>query len=217
MYLVREVVMLQKTVTSCVVVAACACILTSALAQQPTAIGPVDFRPFSDGMHWIVKEPMVYTVGISTESVTVPVGFVTDLASIPPQLHSIIQQNGPYILPAVMHDYLYWKQTCTRSQSDKLFLLAMIENNVSKTHRTAIFDGVSIFGRSAWGGNTAERKAHMLRIIPAARFKIPLNTSWSVYRDQLMKSKEVDGPDGSFTPGFCARGEMSVQAALNTP
>src|SRR5688500_3256735 len=98
-------------------------------AQQP--IVPVDFRPFSDGRHWIVKEPLTYIVGRSKESVTVPVGFVTDLASIPPALQSIIQQNGSYLLPAVVHDYLYWKQTCTRPQADGIFRLAMIEQKVA--------------------------------------------------------------------------------------
>ena len=63
--------------------------LTTAIAsaavprgQQPP--NPVDFRPFSDGRNWIVKEPLTYRVGVSNDSATVPRGFVTDLASIPP-------------------------------------------------------------------------------------------------------------------------------------
>lgn len=52
-------------------------------AQQPP--NPVDFRPFSDGRNWIVKEPLTYQVGVSKDSATVPRGFVTDLASIPPR------------------------------------------------------------------------------------------------------------------------------------
>ena len=59
---------------------------------------PVDFKPFVDGRNWIVREPLTYKIGISQDSITVPVGFVTDLASIPPALQSFIQQNGPYLL-----------------------------------------------------------------------------------------------------------------------
>jgi hypothetical protein len=207
--------MLRKALTASVAAGLWVSIVTSASAQQP--IKSVDFRPFTDAANWIVKQPMIYTVGISKESVTVPVGFVTDFASIPARLHSFIQQHGPYTLPAVMHDYLYWKQSCTRSQADRLFLLAMIENKVSQTDRVSIFDAVVLFGGKAWNGNASERKASVLRIIPTSRFDIPVNTSWPAYRSQLMKSKNVDGPDGSLTPGFCARGDMSVQDALNMP
>jgi hypothetical protein len=183
--------------------------------QQP--IKSVDFRPFSDGGHWIVKQPLTYVVGKSKESVTVPVGFVTDLASIPPALQSIIQQNGPYILPAVVHDYLYWRQTCTRPQADGIFLLAMIEQNVSLVHRTAIYQAVSAAGSFAWDGNAKERAANLLRIIPADHFDIPFNTSWATYRAQLMKQSVPAGPDGSVSAGLCARGDMPVDVALSQP
>jgi hypothetical protein len=87
------------------VLAACVIVLlvgiTSVTAAQ-AAPDPVDFRPFADGRNWIVKQPLKYRVGISHDSIVVPLGFVTDLASIPPALQSIIQQNGPYLLPAVV-------------------------------------------------------------------------------------------------------------------
>ena len=113
---------------------------SSVPAQQP--IAPVDFRPFSDGMHWIVRQPLVYRIGVSQDTVTVPVGFVTDFASIPQALQAIIRANGPYILPAVVHDYLYWKQSCTREQADRILLLGMIENEVREIHRIAIHDAL---------------------------------------------------------------------------
>ena len=138
----------------------------AAPAQQP--IEPVDFRPFFDGMHWIVRQPLVYRIGISQDSVTVPVGFVTDFASIPQALQAIIRANGPYILPAVVHDYLYWKQSCTREQSDRILLLGMIENQVREVHRVAIHDAVRIAGGFAWADNARER-AEGLRAHPAGR------------------------------------------------
>ena len=122
-----------------VIVVGSALALASPLhAQQP--IDPVDFKPFVDGRNWIVRQPLTYTIGISKDSVTVPPGFVTDFASIPQVLQSIIRQNGLYLLPAVVHDYLYWKQTCTREESDRILLLAMIENKVGDFHRIAIYE-----------------------------------------------------------------------------
>jgi hypothetical protein len=114
---------------------------------------PVDFKPFVDGRNWIVRERLTYRIGISQDSLTVPVGFVTDLASIPPALQSFIQQNGPYLLPAVVHDYLYWKQTCTRDQSDQILLLAMIEHAVPEAQRFALYQAVHFAGMFAWDEN----------------------------------------------------------------
>lgn len=186
-----------------------------ASSQQP--IDPVDFRPFVDGRHWIVKQPLTYRVGVSTASVTVPVGFVTDFASIPQALQSIIRQNGLYILPAVVHDYLYWKQTCSREQADQILLLAMIENKVADIHRTAIHAAVRAAGGFAWDDNARERAARLLRILPKERMTITASTLWPDYRRELAQQGVVDGPDPEIPAAFCARADMSVSDALNTP
>ena len=194
----------------------CTLALASTVCAQQ-APDPVDFRPFTDGRHWIVKQPLIYRVGISKQSVTVPRGFVTDLASIPPVLQSLIQQNGPYLLPAVVHDYLYWKQTCTRAQSDRILLLAMIENKVQTVYRIAIYKAVRAAGGFAWANNARERSAHLIRIIPQGRLEIRANTVWPEYQRQLGQEGVVDGPDMPIGKGFCARGDMAVKAALETP
>ena len=186
-----------------------------AWAQQP--IAPVDFRPFVDGRNWIVRQPLTYTIGVSHDSLTVPPGFVTDFASIPPALQSIIQQNGPYLLPAVVHDYLYWKQTCTRAQADQILLLAMIENNVQPVHRVAIYEAVKAAGRFAWDANARDRTQRLMRILPPEHQHISANTLWPDYRLQLLQQGVGEGPDTQVPPGFCARGSMSVNDALRKP
>jgi AraC-like DNA-binding protein len=187
------------------------------IAEAQAPIEPVDFRPFSDGRTWIVKQPMVYRIGVSRDSVVIPAGFVTDMASIPPVLQSIIQQNGPYQLPAIVHDYLYWRQTCTRQQSDRILLLGMTEHHVGKLHRTAIYDAVRAAGQFAWDANAGERTQHLLRIIPADRLNIPSNTLWPEYRTQLMQAGGVDPPTLPIPAKFCARGSMSTSRALTSP
>ena len=184
-------------------------------AQQP--IAPVDFRPFSDGMHWIVRQPLVYRIGVSQDSITVPVGFVTDFASIPQALQSIIRANGPYILPAVVHDYLYWKQACTREQADRILLLGMIENEVREIHRFAIHDAVRIAGGFAWSDNTRDRADGFVRILPADRQQVPLNTSWLQWRARLKAENVAEGPDMPVAPAFCARADMPIEEALTRP
>lgn len=186
-----------------------------ACGQQP--IGPVDFRPFVDGQHWIVKQPLTYRIGVSQDSVTVPIGFVTDFASIPQALQSIIRQNGRYILPAVVHDYLYWKQTCTRDQSDQIFLLAMIENEVGNAHRFAIHNAVRAAGGFAWDDNARERAARRPRIIPADHLAIGANVLWPDYQRQLMQQGVGEGPDTTIPIAFCARADLPIDEALRRP
>ena len=185
---------------------------TAAPAQQP--IAPVDFRPFSDGMHWIVRQPLVYRIGVSHDSITVPVGFVTDFASIPQALQAIIRANGPYILPAVVHDYLYWKQACTRQQADQILLLGMIENEVREIHRTAIHSAVTVAGGFAWSDNLRDRADGFVRILPADRQQVPVNTSWPDWRARLKAEGVTEGPDTPVAPGFCARADLTVDEAL---
>ena len=182
--------------------------------QQP--IPPVDFRPFVDGQHWIVRQPLTYRIGISTQEIVVPPGFVTDFASIPQALQSIIRANGNYILPAVVHDYLYWNQSCTRKQADQIFLLAMIENKVGALHQRAIHGAVAVAGGFAWDDNTSERANGLLRILPGDRQNITADTLWPTYRLEL-KQAGVVPPHAEVAPGFCARGDMSTEEALRRP
>jgi hypothetical protein len=183
--------------------------------QQP--IDPVDFRPFVDGGHWIVRQPLVYRIGVSTEQITVPVGFVTDFASIPQALQSIIKQHGLYILPAVVHDYLYWDQSCTRKQADQIFLLAMIENKVGAIHRSAIHSAVAAAGSFAWDDNARERAVGMVRILPPNRQRITAATLWPLYRQEVMAAGVTEPAHAPIAAGFCARGDMTTDEALKRP
>lgn len=66
--------------------------------------------------------------------ITVPSGFVPDGASIPRILHIAIPTTGWYGRAAIIHDYLYWSQLCTREQADNLMLIAMKESTVIAAH-----------------------------------------------------------------------------------
>ena len=194
-----------------------ACVLglwASAPAQQP--IAPVDFRPFVDGRNWIVRQPLVYTIGVSKDTITIPHGFVTDFASIPQVFHLFLRQNGLYLLPAVVHDYLYWKQICTRDQSDQILRLGMIENKVPGPQRTAIYLAVRAAGGFAWEANAKDRAAKLVRIIPPDRLDIGPNKLWPDYQRELSKAGVVDGADTTIEPSFCARGDLATDDALGT-
>lgn len=91
---------------------------------------PVRLMPAPGTGKYVLVRPLSYQVGFlgSEVVVTVPDGFMTDLASIPRILWSILPPHDPdYAGAAVLHDYLYeWKGGIfTRVVADAIFYEAM--------------------------------------------------------------------------------------------
>ena len=82
--------------------------------------------------------------------ITVPKNFVTDFASVPKFLWSILPPTGRYTKAAVLHDYLYPKECkvdLTRKECDKIFLSAMKILGVKKYTRLVFYRAVRLFGK----------------------------------------------------------------------
>lgn len=79
-----------------------------ATAQQP--IAPVPLTPFGDGEDSVLTKDLAYQVLQTNFVIIVPAGFVTDFASTPRALWSVLPPTGRYQLAAVVHDFLYWDQ-----------------------------------------------------------------------------------------------------------
>ncbi len=78
--------------------------------------------PFYDE-YWMLQEALVFHMERIHRSerypatpmeaiITVPAGFVTDLASIPPPANVVFSKTGRYSSAGIVHDYLYWVQPC---------------------------------------------------------------------------------------------------------
>ncbi|MEO8327450.1 MAG: DUF1353 domain-containing protein [Nitrospirota bacterium] len=91
-------------------------------------------------------------------AVTVPTGFVTDLASIPRIFWSLLRPDGEYAYGAIVHDYLYWEQSRPREEADHILKLAMEDFEIDAPTVVAIYGAVSLSGQAAWNDN-AEKKA----------------------------------------------------------
>lgn len=167
------------------------------------APAPKPFTPFPDG-YAVLMEPMEYRVGNTEHIITVPRGFVTDFASTPRAIWAVIPPFGRYQLAAVVHDYLYWEQGCTREQADKLFLKAMEESNVAPATRSVIFRSVRVGGGSAWNGNADEKEVGKPRVIPEGFLDIPANKDWRVYRMELAAKGVKPGTKPQQAPAYCA-------------
>lgn len=162
---------------------------------------------FGDGKEWAITRDLIYRIGNTDASIVVPKGFVTDLASIPAIGAAIgLKKNGKYDRAAVLHDYLYWTQGCTREQADRLLVLAMKESDVAWFGTAEIYAGVHYGGKKAWANNAKDKQKGLPKIIPE-QYLIPsdANETWSSYRDRLFK-EGVRDPEFAKNPNYCAYG-----------
>lgn len=95
-----------------------------------------------------LSESFVYYVGClnSNEVIKVPIGFVTDFASIPKCFQWLFPQIGKYGKAAVLHDYLYDKGIGTKERADYIFYEAMGVLKVPNYIRNIMYCVVKRFG-----------------------------------------------------------------------
>jgi hypothetical protein len=104
---------------------------------------------------WSVVEPLIY-VADSGVTYTVPIGFVTDFASVP-RIPLIFDAFGDRAnLAATLHDYLYTKgpngshPVPDRETADGLLREAAIAQGVSTVVADVLYAGVRAGGESHW-------------------------------------------------------------------
>lgn len=146
-------------------------------------------RAFADGENWMLQSPLIYEIGNNpAHIVIVPRGFVTDFASIPQPfkaLRDLMPSTEHYGIPALVHDYLYWRQDCTREEADNIMEIALKEAGVSLIERKVVHEGLRQFAQSAWDANRRARESGLIRTVGAPYDQIPLTGTWSEYRAWL--------------------------------
>ena len=81
---------------------------------------------FLDGTNWRLNSRLVYESADGRRLIEVPRGFLTDFASIPRWLWSLVgEPSGPWAPAAVVHDYLYRRGVVPRAVADATFREAM--------------------------------------------------------------------------------------------
>lgn len=177
-------------------------------ADVPAPTDTPTLTPLGDATHWMLRDPLRVRLGDARPEVIIPAGFVTDFATIPPALQTVISPLGPHLLPSILHDYLYWNQSCTRRQADQIFRLALEEAEVNGLIRLALYESVrSPFGRGAWQQNAQEREAGAPRIIPRAGVRAPAPRElWPDYRRHLQAESVEARAGGGISAEFCAQG-----------
>ncbi|NND81643.1 MAG: DUF1353 domain-containing protein [Gammaproteobacteria bacterium] len=152
---------------------------------------------------------MTYTLGTTDISVTVPKGFVTDFASVPKSLWSFgLTPHGRHSRAAVIHDYLYWAQGCTRAQADNIMIIAMQESSVGPIKKTMLSQGVQKFGKRAWKENKRDKEAGNIRVIPEGYWEVPPTFGWLAY-NKFLKDNEVSDAVHPDDLEYCELGDST--------
>lgn len=158
-----------------------------------------------DGNVFVLTEDLVYKIEKTGAIITVPGGFVTDFASVPWYAQSVISVLGKHSVPAVVHDFLYWEQTCTRLQADDILAEAMKEYDSPWYQISSVYWAVRAGAGSAWTENTEDRNKGLPRVIGKEALPIPANKTWAEYRQELYDSGVHATPitPGTPPPAYC--------------
>lgn len=94
--------------------------------------------------------------GNSAFAIWVPKGFRCDVASIPRAAWLLAPSWGPWNRAAVIHDWLYTVQPCSRLQADRIFREALAACGVSSWRSVVMFNAVRLGGGSHWENRNPE-------------------------------------------------------------
>lgn len=104
----------------------------------------------TDDGQWILVAPLVYQSDIAKQTFTVPVGFQTDLATVP-RIPFVFDAFGATSNePAALHDFLYSTHPVTREMADDILREASAVVDVPAWRRQMMWAGVRLFGASHW-------------------------------------------------------------------
>lgn len=180
-------------------------------AHFPVENSPAPFvRAFADGANWMLQSPLIYQIGQNpAHIVIVPRGFITDFASVPQPLRALrdlMPSTDRYGIPSLVHDYLYWRQDCTREQADNIMEIALKDAGVSVIERKLVREGVRQFGQSAWDANKRARESGLVRTVGAPYDQIPLTGTWTEYREWLRTIGAKEGVEYPIPRSVCSAG-----------
>jgi hypothetical protein len=136
--------------------------------QSPrAAVGELFLGRFADRIYFLRKE-IEWTPNPGQgqyNAVKVPVGFVTDFASIPRVFWSVLPPDDLYTYAAIIHDFLYWEQPVPRKEADLILKFAMQDFKVNAGTIETIYAGVRAGGEVAWESNANLKASGERRIL----------------------------------------------------
>lgn len=100
--------------------------------------------------HWRLIEPLVYDSAALGARLVIPAGFKTDFASVPRLPFAFWLAGDTAHLAAVVHDFLYTIQLCSRAEADRVFYEAMTLTGIPLWRRSLMYFAVRAGGWVIW-------------------------------------------------------------------
>jgi hypothetical protein len=173
------------------------------ISKSPT------ITPFYD-KYWVLLEDLTFEFhkkkSTQKYQIKVPVGFVTDLASVPVGVNVVFDHYGRYSTAGIIHDYLYWVQPCGRKFADRMFRDVLKACGVSWRDRYSMWSGLKGAGLVAWEKKKKLRKKGESRFVPANyRDKISPDKRWSDFRKECCSTQaDWEKIDINSKPEYCS-------------
>lgn len=100
----------------------------------------------------ILERDLVYYDNRSKQVFVIPVGFISDGASIPQFLWSVMGHpfQADVRKAAVLHDFLYRHQVVRRKVADQMFYDALCEEGLNENKAQMFYAGVRVGGASSY-------------------------------------------------------------------
>ena len=138
-----------------------------------------DYHYLHNSIAWVPEAKHSTTL----ETVRLPIGFVTDFASVPRPFWAILPPTGLYTQAAIIHDYMYWIQDergWSRSDADSVLSFCMSDMDVGTFAHNTIILAVKSLGRRAWSNNKRAKDNGEKRILK----NFPTNpmTTWAEWK-----------------------------------
>ncbi|WP_368941617.1 DUF1353 domain-containing protein [Citrobacter werkmanii] len=113
-----------------------------------------------DDYRWRLVEPFEFWLTDELgEVISVPAGYVTDLASVPRFMWAIFPPHGRYAKAAIIHDWLYDNALWTKRKADRIFLDAMEVLDVPWWKRWSMYWAVRMFGKGNYRRSNKLRRS----------------------------------------------------------
>jgi hypothetical protein len=102
--------------------------------------------------------------------------------SVPGQFWSFVSPQGRHAYPAIVHDFLYWQQTCERKLADSIFLDLMREHGVSRFRAKLMYYIVRWKGGAYWDENHSLKAAGEKRCL--RQYPQDGNITWADWKQR---------------------------------
>jgi hypothetical protein len=114
-------------------------------------IGDLDTRLIDEHKdHHKLLATFSFHSAILSETIVVPMGFITDFASVPRIIGAWLLYGGKGKRAAVIHDWLYSTQYVSRKVADAVFEEALKASGYAEWEVAGMYAGVRIGGWVAW-------------------------------------------------------------------